>query len=124
MSQARAVLDNASAGEAGELVVPALRLGERLAGRGLLAAEAIPAILERQRRWGCRFGEALIADGTIKPVELAEVLAEGLGLPFLDLIADPPDDDLIDAADLDPLACFRLTRTWGLPFYIGCLLPG
>ena len=77
------------------------RLGERLAARGLLAPDAIDDILERQRRWGCRFGDVLIADGAVKPVELAEALADRLGLLFVDLIAEPPDPTLIDAAHLD-----------------------
>src|ERR1700761_1048677 len=69
-------------------------LGERLVERGFLARDAIPAILGAQNRWGCRFGEAAIAEGRITPAELAETLAESHGLLFVDLVADPPDASL------------------------------
>ena len=82
-----------------------------MAARGLLSPDAIAGVLERQMRWGCRFGEVLIADGAIKSVELAETLAEGLGLPFVDLIHEPPDEDLLDAANLD-LYLARLLIPW------------
>ena len=100
MPRAPSALENGSPTGAGGIVAPASRLGERLAQRGLISAEAIPALLDRQRRWGCRFGETLIAEGAIKPVELAESLADGLSLPFVDLIADPPDENLIEPARL------------------------
>ncbi|HXJ01046.1 MAG TPA: glycosyltransferase family 2 protein [Micropepsaceae bacterium] len=87
------------------------RLGERLVARGLLAPDAIAGVLERQTIWGCRFGEVLIADGAIKPIELAETLAEGLGLPFVDLIHEPPDERLVDGAHLD-LYLARLLIPW------------
>lgn len=77
------------------------RLGTRLADRGLLPREAIANVLALQARWGCRFGEALIALGLVTPQEFAEVLAEDLGVPFADLVADPPDPALCDAADID-----------------------
>ena len=80
---------------------PASRLGEILAQRGLLEPASIPAILKAQQRWGCRFGEAMIAQGAITPVELAEVLAERCELPFADLIAEPPDATLCKASEID-----------------------
>ena len=96
MARSPAVLESGSAAGPVAAFGRAARLGERLAQRGLIAADQIPAILDLQERWGCRFGEALIAQGKIKPVELAETLADELGLPFADLIADPPDESLID----------------------------
>jgi cellulose synthase/poly-beta-1,6-N-acetylglucosamine synthase-like glycosyltransferase len=105
-----APLGKVSATEAENRAVRA-RLGERLAARGLLSSDAIADVLDRQRRWGCRFGEVLIADGTIKPLELAETLADGLGLLFVDLIAEPPDESQIDSAHLD-LYLLRLFVPW------------
>ena len=124
MGTSPAALEKASATEAEGLFVSA-RLGERLAARGLLSADAIAGVLERQMRWGCRFGEVLIADGTIKPVELAETLADGLGLLFVDLIAEPPDENLIDAAHLD-LYLLRLFVPWrqvGGAMVVACADP-
>jgi hypothetical protein len=105
-----ASLGKVSVAEAGQATV-STPLGERLAARGLLSADAIPDVLDRQRRWGCRFGEVLIADGTIKPFELAETLADGLGLQFVDLIAEPPDESRIDPTHLD-LYLLRLFVPW------------
>ena len=124
MGTSPAALEKASAAEAEGLFVSA-RLGERLAARGLLSADAIAGVLERQMRWGCRFGEVLIADGAIKPVELAETLADGLGLLFVDLIAEPPDENLIDAAHLD-LYLLRLFVPWrqvGGAMVVACADP-
>ena len=91
----------------------ASRLGERLVERGRLNPQAIEAVLERQKRWGCRFGEALLADGTIRPFELAEALADGWGLPVADLTAEPPDRALCDASHID-LYLGRLFLPWRL----------
>jgi hypothetical protein len=95
------MLESGSAAEPVEALGGSARLGERLAQRGLIAADQIQPTLHLQERWGCRFGEALIAQGRIKPVELAETLADALGLPFADLIADPPDESLIDPRERD-----------------------
>jgi hypothetical protein len=103
-------LSAASRKEADDIFVSA-PLGERLAARGLIPSDSIAEILERQRRWGCRFGDVLIADGILKPVELAEALADRLGWLFVDLIAEPPDSSLIDDAHLD-LYLMRLFVPW------------
>jgi hypothetical protein len=110
MGPSLTALGKASATEAeGRFVFT--RVGERLAARGLISADAIQDVLERQRRWGCRFGEVLISDGVIRPIELAESLADSLGLFFVDIIAEPPDPDLIDVAHLD-LYLSRLFVPW------------
>jgi len=77
------------------------RLGEKLAERGFLEPESIPAILKAQARWGCRFGEAMIAQGAITPIELAAVLADSCGLPFADLIVEPPEENLYKTNEID-----------------------
>jgi cellulose synthase/poly-beta-1,6-N-acetylglucosamine synthase-like glycosyltransferase len=82
-------------------------------------------VLSRQARWGCRFGEVLVADGTIKPMELAEALAEKLGLFFVDLIHEPSDENLADPAHID-LYLARLFIPWrqmGEAIVIACADP-
>jgi len=51
MGPSPTALGKVSAAEAEGLFVPA-RLGERLAARGLISADAIEDVLERQRRRG------------------------------------------------------------------------
>lgn len=43
----------------------------------------------------------MIAQGAITPIELAKNLADGLGLPFVDLTTDPPDPSLVKTAELN-----------------------
>ena len=103
--------DDALPVEGGIHVAPAPRLGERLAARGILALDAIPAVLQKQQLWGCRFGEALLAEGHIRAPELAESLAESMGLVFLDLVDHPPDESLLEDGHLD-LYLNRLFVPW------------
>jgi glycosyltransferase XagB len=80
---------------------PRIPIGEQLATLGLLKRETIPAILRAQLRWGCRFGEAAIAEGAVSPAGLAEALSESENLALADLIADPPDTSLCRVEDID-----------------------
>jgi hypothetical protein len=101
MASAPAAREAGSIAGAEALPLPHVRLGERLARRGLIKADRIPKILDSQKRWGCRFGEAMIAEGAISGVQLAESLADGFGLLFVNLIADPPDPALSSPSDID-----------------------
>ena len=62
------------------LPLPHVLLGERLARQGLIKADRIPKILDSQKRWGCRFGQAMIAEGSISGIDLAASLADGFGV--------------------------------------------
>ena len=75
------------------------RMGERLAALGHIPRSLIATTLENQRRWGCRFGEALVAEGAINAHTLANALADSTGRNFVDLGADPPDRSLSRAED-------------------------
>src|SRR6476659_3134700 len=96
MRETKAVPLSGSASELGRGFDSHPRLGQRFVDRGLIPQSAIDEILELQRRWGCRFGEALIAKDLIKPVELAETLADALGARFVDLLHEPPEPELVD----------------------------
>jgi hypothetical protein len=101
------------------------RLGQRFVDRGLIPESSINEVLELQRRWGCRFGEALIAKDLIKPIELAETLAESLGARFVDLLHEPPDPELIhpEFADLYLKSLFVPWRMIGSTRLIACADP-
>jgi type IV pilus assembly protein PilB len=67
------------------------RVGRLLVDRGLIAAEQYDAALEIQRSTGRRIGHSLVDMGAISPFDLVRVLADHMGVPFIDLRAKPPD---------------------------------
>jgi cellulose synthase/poly-beta-1,6-N-acetylglucosamine synthase-like glycosyltransferase len=71
------------------------RLGDVLVARGAITRQQLTETLERQRRAGSRLGRELSAHGDVSRLELFQALAQVWGLPFIDLIADPPDDALL-----------------------------
>jgi len=74
---------------AGDLVSHGLaippRLGEQLAGRGLVTEEQLGAAVAEQDRSGGRIGEVLVHGGALEEKALLRVLAETLRLPTIDL---------------------------------------
>ncbi len=74
---------------AGDLVSHGLaippRLGEQLAGRGLVTEEQLGQAVAEQERSGGRIGEVLVHGGALEEKALLRVLAETLKLPTIDL---------------------------------------
>lgn len=67
------------------------RLGQLMVERGLVGDDQLEQALAEQRRTGRRVGELLLEAGMISSVDLAKVLADHLGVPFVDLRSRPPD---------------------------------
>ena len=67
------------------------RLGELLLSRGLLTTDDLDRGLQAQRSTGKRLGETLVDMELITSVDLSHVLADRLGVPFVDLVAHPPE---------------------------------
>jgi hypothetical protein len=59
--------------------------------RGLVSEEQLAQALAVQRATGRRVGETLLEMGAIGSADLAQVLADHLGVPFIDLRTRPPD---------------------------------
>lgn len=74
---------------AGDLVSHGLaippRLGEQLAGRGLVTEEQLGEAVAEQDRSGGRIGEVLVHGGALEEKALLRVLSETLKLPTVDL---------------------------------------
>ena len=85
------------------LDAPSLKLGELLVQRGLIAKEQLERALEVQARTGDRLGSVLMSLGFVKRRDLYEVLAWQWDQPFVDLIRDPPDADLVRRFDRNDL---------------------
>ncbi len=71
------------------------RLGDVLVARGAITREQLAETLDRQRHAGSRLGRELSAHGDVSRLDLYHALAQVWDLPFIDLIADPPDDELL-----------------------------
>ena len=78
---------------------PPMRLGEALVARGLLRPEDLEWALQIQQRTRERLGQILISRGLVRRYDLYRVLADLWGYPFVDLLQDPPDPEV--------LCCFR-----------------
>ncbi len=71
------------------------RLGDVLVARGAITREQLTVTLARSRTTGARLGHMLQTQGDISRLDLYHALAQMWNLPFIDLIADPPDEELL-----------------------------
>src|SRR6185436_9871012 len=72
-----------------------LRLGQVLVDKGLLSQTELEHALEVQSRTHDRLGRILMSLDLVRRRQLYPVLAEMWGLPFIDLVAEPPDPALV-----------------------------
>ena len=96
-----------------------------LSRRGHLTPVSVGQILDAQRRWGSRFGETAVAMGRLSPYAMAEGLAETQCLPFVDLVANPPDPSLSRAGDVAHYLSYRFFpwRRHGENVVVACADP-
>lgn len=83
-------------------------LGTILTARGLISPRQLRHALNIQKRDGTRLGDILISEGFIGYYELYKAVAESYGLPFVNLLAEPPDPQLMFASDSDTYLKLRL----------------
>ncbi|MEZ6005752.1 MAG: ATPase, T2SS/T4P/T4SS family [Planctomycetota bacterium] len=76
-----------------------LRVGDALIARGRISETQLDVALREQRRVHRPLGEILLSLGFVRQEHLAEVVAEGLGLPLLRMADIRPDSLLIAALD-------------------------
>src|SRR5580658_5051809 len=86
-------------------------LGDLLVGRRVIELPQLDEAVELAERWNVRLGDALLSRNWIDPRNYYETYAQNFDLPFVDLIREPPDRELLDAADAD-LYASRLTMPW------------
>jgi glycosyltransferase XagB len=90
-----------------ESIEPARRrIGDVLVDAGAVDAETLAEALDQQRQQDQRLGRILIANRKISREDLAEALSRQSGLGRIDLIATPPDPELMRG--LDPYTCLDL----------------
>jgi glycosyltransferase XagB len=81
-------------------VRPRQRLGEMLVEKGLITPQQLDEALDLQRRWGSRLGQVVISKGWVRSLDLAKVMAERLGYPFVNLLEEPADAELFHEEDV------------------------
>lgn len=70
------------------------KLGDLLKEAGLIDDFQLQSALSHQRNWGGRLGAILVDMGFVKESDIAQVIAEKLRIPYVDLF-DPPISDAI-----------------------------
>ncbi len=75
-------------------------LGEILVGKGLITREQLLEALRLSREWGSRLGDVILCTGWISPRDFYGALADHFHLEFVDLVAHPVDDSLLEACKL------------------------
>ncbi len=82
-------------------------LGQILLRNGLLTEDQLSDALELQQRSGDRLGRILVSLGYVNQLAVARALAEQFGLPFRDLLADPPPAQVVQLLDEDTARRYR-----------------
>ena len=86
-------------------------LGDLLVGRRVIELPQLDEAVDLAERWNVRLGDALLSRNWIDPRNYYETYAQNFDLPFVDLIREPPDRELLIATDAD-LYASRLTMPW------------
>ena len=86
-------------------------LGDLLVGRRIITLPQLDEAVALAERWNVRLGDTLLSRNWMDPRLYYETYAQNFDLPFVDLIREPPDRELLNAADAD-LYASRLTMPW------------
>lgn len=77
-----------------------VRLGEILVTHKLLTQNQVEECLILQHRWGTRLGDIILAKGWVRAFDFYQALANHYHKPFVNLLTDPPDAELLTKSDL------------------------
>jgi glycosyltransferase XagB len=88
-----------------------LALGDLLVGQRVITLPQLDEAAELAETWSVRLGDALLSRNWIDPRLYYQTYARHFDLPFVDLIAEPPEPALLRAAETD-LYVARLTMPW------------
>ena len=73
-------------------------LGDLLVARRILSLGQLDEAVRLAESWSVRLGDAILSRNWIRPEALYQGVAYHYDLPFVDLVADPPDPALLVAA--------------------------
>ena len=86
-------------------------LGDLLVGQRIITLPQLDDAVELAERWNVRLGDALLSRNWVDPRLYYETYAQHFDLPFVDLMREPPDRELLSASDAEVYAT-RLTMPW------------
>jgi len=86
-------------------------LGDLLVGQRVISLTQLDEAVALAERWNVRLGDALLSRNWMDPGRFYEAYAQNFDLPFVDMIRDPPERDLLQAADADTYT-LQLTMPW------------
>ncbi len=76
------------------------RIGDLLIANRLLSEDQLQEAIETQRQWGTRLGDIILAKGWVRPMVLAQVLADHFDKPNVNLLKTKIDESLLDRDNL------------------------
>jgi glycosyltransferase XagB len=83
-------------------------LGEILRSRDLITEKQLERALKLQKRQGSRLGDILIGEGMIGYHTLYQSVADHYGLPFVNLLKEPPESGLLDEKNAETYLRLRI----------------
>ncbi len=86
-------------------------LGDLLVGRRVITLPQLDEAVSLAETWSVRLGDALLSRNWMDPRLYYETYAQNFDLPFVDLVNEPPDRELLQAGDTEIYAR-RLTMPW------------
>ena len=86
-------------------------LGDLLVGRRVITLPQLDEAVDLAEKWNVRLGDAFLSRDWIDPRLYYETYAHNFDLPFVDLVREPPDLELLAAGETDIYAR-RLTMPW------------
>jgi cellulose synthase/poly-beta-1,6-N-acetylglucosamine synthase-like glycosyltransferase len=109
-SAANVAYENRSASPREDATSPLwhLRAAQILLDRGLLRAGDFGGAIADELAWRSDLGSVLIGKGLVRPHDFYHALAEAQALPFIDLLEEPPDPELLFEEDRTNYSALKL----------------
>ena len=86
-------------------------LGDLLVDRRVLSLRQLDEATALAEKWQVRLGDAICARDWVEPAAFYGAIAQHYGLPFVDLLREPPDPQLLSLAEAD-----TYSRTLTMPY--------
>src|ERR1700723_2773445 len=86
-------------------------LGDLLVGQRIITLPQLDEAVELAQRWNVRLGDALLSRNWVDPGLYYAAFAQHFDLPFVNLMREPPNRELLLATDAEVYAT-RLTMPW------------
>ncbi|MCC7425652.1 MAG: glycosyltransferase [Alphaproteobacteria bacterium] len=101
-------------------------VGEYLVEHGQITGAQLESALRIQREWRSHLGYVLIAKGWVRPQDWYRAVASAFALPFVDLMREAPEPDLLRPEDAETYASLLVIpwRRQGDKILVATAFPG